>query len=179
MEEANYGLGHHNDIVNWGLEMDKSGPFVSRPRTSATTVGCMIVLDYVVESEYAGGYKVTISNKHKMGPEKRKGYRVDWEDGWVYVDRGRLLHQTEMDCREDRPWPKEGHKSNSHHRNFIECIRSVSNVSAPLKLVTVPPHPVISPTFQTNLAALSNGTLKKRLCRGQGSRQATKDTLLR
>ena len=121
-------IGHHNDIAHWGLEMDKSGPIRVEAKNFRYHGKGMYdqPLDYIVESEYAGGYKVTISNKHKMGPEKRS-MGTEWigEDGWVYVDRGRIAASNrEWIVEKTDRGPKKAYKSNSHHRNFIECIRS-------------------------------------------------------
>lgn len=121
-------IGHHNDIAHWGLEMDKSGPIRVEAKNFRYHGKGMYdqPLDYVVESEYAGGYKVTISNKHKMGPEKRS-MGTEWigEDGWVYVDRGRIAASNrEWIIEKTERGPKKAYKSNNHHRNFIECIRS-------------------------------------------------------
>ena len=52
-------MGHHNDIAHWGLEMDKSGPIRVEAKNFRYHGKGMYdqPLDYVVESEYAGGYK--------------------------------------------------------------------------------------------------------------------------
>ena len=59
-------IGHHNDIAHWGLEMDKSGPIKVEAKGFRYHGKGMYdqPLDYTVVSEYAGGYTVTLSNKH-------------------------------------------------------------------------------------------------------------------
>ncbi len=121
-------IGHHNDIAHWGLEMDKSGPIRVEAKGFRYAEAGMYdqPLDYTVESEYAGGYTITISNRHKMGPENRN-MGTEWigEDGWVYVDRGRIAASNlEWIVEKTDRGPKKAYKSNNHQRNFIECVRS-------------------------------------------------------
>jgi len=128
-------IGHHNDIAHWGLQMDKSGPIRVEAKGFRYHGKGMYdqPLDYRVESEYAGGYKVTISNQHKMGPEKRN-MGTEWigEDGWVYVDRGRIAASNrEWIVEKTDRGPKKAYKSTNHHRNFIECIRSREQAICP------------------------------------------------
>ena len=121
-------IGHHNDIAHWGLEMDKSGPIKVEAKGFRYAEKGMYdqPLDYTVVSEYAGGYTITISNQHKMGPEKRN-MGTEWigENGWVYVDRGRIAASNrEWIVEKTDRGPKKAYKSNNHQRNFIECVRS-------------------------------------------------------
>ncbi|MDG2123831.1 MAG: Gfo/Idh/MocA family oxidoreductase, partial [Verrucomicrobiales bacterium] len=86
-------IGHHNDIAHWGLEMDKSGPVSVEAKNFRYADKGMYdqPIDYEVVSEYAGGYTVTMSNRHKMGKDGRSmGTLWTGTDGWVYVDRGRI-----------------------------------------------------------------------------------------
>jgi predicted dehydrogenase len=121
-------IGHHNDIAHWGLEMDKSGPIKVEAKGFRYAENGMFdhPLDYSVVSEYAGGYTITISNQHKMGPEKRN-MGTEWigENGWVYVDRGRIAASNrEWIVEKTDRGSKKAYKSNNHQRNFIECVRS-------------------------------------------------------
>ena len=121
-------IGHHNDIAHWGLEMDKSGPIKVEAKGFRYPEKGLYdnPVDYSVVSEYAGGYTVTISNRHKMGPDKRN-MGTEWigENGWVYVDRGRIAASNrEWIIEKTDRGPKKAYKSNSHHRNFIEGVRS-------------------------------------------------------
>ncbi|MBT3467786.1 MAG: Gfo/Idh/MocA family oxidoreductase [Opitutae bacterium] len=121
-------IGHHNDIAHWGLEMDKSGPIKVEAKGFRYPEKGLYdnPVDYSVVSEYAGGYTVTISNRHKMGPDKRN-MGTEWigENGWVYVDRGRIAASNrEWIVEKTDRGPKKAYKSNSHHRNFIEGVRS-------------------------------------------------------
>jgi len=128
-------IGHHNDIAHWGLEMDKSGPIEVEAKGFRYHGKGMYdqPLDYTVVSKYAGGYNVTISNKHKMGPEKRS-MGTEWigEDGWVYVDRGRIAASNrEWIAEKTDRGPKKAYHSNSHEGNFLECVRSRKQTICP------------------------------------------------
>ena len=119
-------IGHHNDIAHWGLDLDKSGPVKVEAKNFRYPEKGMYdqPIDYEVLSTYAGGYTVSISNLHKMGPDKRN-MGTEWigEDGWVYVDRGKISASNMDWIREsyDRG-PKKAYKSRDHRRNFIEGV---------------------------------------------------------
>ncbi len=123
-------IGHHNDIAHWGLEMDKSGPIKVEAKGFRYHGKGMYdqPLDYTVVSEYAGGYTVTLSNKHKMGKDKNRSMGTEWhgENGWIYVDRGRIEASNKdwIIERNDRG-PKKAYKAvGGHHQNFIDGIRT-------------------------------------------------------
>jgi predicted dehydrogenase len=112
-------IGHHNDIAHWGLGLDKSGPVKVEARNFRYPEKGMYdqPIDYEVFSTYAGGYTVSISNKNTMGAK--------WigEDGWVYVNRGKIDASNKEWIREvtDRG-PKKAYQSRDHRKNFIEGV---------------------------------------------------------
>jgi predicted dehydrogenase len=114
-------IGHHNDIAHWGLQMDKSGPIKVEAKTFDFPKKGLwdAPINYEVVSEYAGGYTVSMSNRHKMG--------CKWigEDGWVWVTRGKFEASTMDWLREktDRG-PTKAYVSRSHHGNFIDSVKS-------------------------------------------------------
>ncbi len=85
-------------------------------------------LDYTVVSEYAGGYTVTLSNKHKMGKDKNRSMGTEWhgENGWIYVDRGRIeASNKDWIIEKNDRGPKKAYKAvGGHHQNFIDGIRT-------------------------------------------------------
>ncbi len=114
-------IGHHNDIAHWGLEMDKSGPIsVQAKGFTFPAKGIWDApINYEVVSEYEGGTTVSISNRHTMGTK--------WigENGWIYVTRGKIEASNKDWIIESKDrGPKKAYKSGSHHRNFLECVRS-------------------------------------------------------
>ncbi|MCH7226999.1 Gfo/Idh/MocA family protein [Haloferula sp. A504] len=112
-------IGHHNDIAHWGLGLDKSGPVQVEAKGFRYADKGMYdqPLDYEVLSTYADGYTVSISNKNTMG--------CKWigEDGWVYVNRGKIDASNKEWIREsfDRG-PVKAYASRDHRRNFIEGV---------------------------------------------------------
>ena len=121
-------IGHHNDIAHWGLGMDKSGPIQVEAKGFRYPMKGMWdnPIDYEVVSTYEPGYTVTISNRHKMGKDGRNmGTQWTGENGWIYVDRGRI-EASNMDwIREanDRG-PIKAYKSNNHQANFVEGVKT-------------------------------------------------------
>ena len=114
-------IGHHNDIAHWALGEDQGGP----TRVEARNFNWSPVpvykapVNYEVHCEYAGGIRSSIGTHNPMGA------RFIGEDGWVYVNRGKLDVS-------NRDWLKPGfvpgefkaYKSANHVRNFLDCIRS-------------------------------------------------------
>ena len=120
-------IGHHNDIAHWGLEMDQSGPVRVEAKNFRFPEKGMWdnPIDYEIVSTYAPGYTVTLSNRHQMGKENRNmGTQWIGENGWVYVDRGRIEASNADWIREsfDRG-PRKAYKvKGGHHRNWVEGI---------------------------------------------------------
>jgi len=114
-------IGHHNDIAHWALGEDQGGPV----RVEAKNFQWSPVpvykapLHYEVHCEYAGGIRSSIGTHNTMGT------RFIGEDGWVYVNRGKL-------DASNRDWLKPGfvpgefkaYKSTNHVRNFLDCVKS-------------------------------------------------------
>ncbi len=121
-------IGHHNDIAHWGLEKDKSGPIQVEAKEFRFPEKGMYdqAIDYEVVSTYAEGYTVTISNRHKMGNDGRNmGTQWIGDDGWIYVDRGRIeASNREWITESNDRGPKKAYKTRGHHRNFAECVKS-------------------------------------------------------
>ena len=121
-------IGHHNDIAHWGLGMDHSGPEKveaigwTYPKTEIYNAP----VDYEIRSTFSNGVVSTISNKN------RRGTKWIGEEGWVYVDRGKI------ECS-NREWLQEkydrgaikAYQSNNHRQNFLDCIRSREPCIAP------------------------------------------------
>ncbi|MEM9281729.1 MAG: gfo/Idh/MocA family oxidoreductase, partial [Verrucomicrobiota bacterium] len=121
-------IGHHNDIAHWGLGMDQSGPEQveaidwTYPKHDLYNAP----VGYEIRSTFANGVVTSISNKHKMGTK--------WigEDGWVYVDRGKIecSNREWLQEKYDRG-PIKAYQSLDHRQNFLDCIRSREACIAP------------------------------------------------
>ncbi|MCB1229068.1 MAG: Gfo/Idh/MocA family oxidoreductase [Verrucomicrobiae bacterium] len=114
-------IGHHNDISHWGLGMDKSGP------VSVSTVGWTwpetdiynSPVDYEVRCEYPGGIQVSIGSVNPMGTK--------WigEDGWVYVNRGKIEASNPAWLEKGfKAGDKTAYRSENHHGNFLEGVKT-------------------------------------------------------
>ena len=121
-------IGHHNDIVHWSLELDQSGPSQVEAVnwTFPETEIYNTPVHYDVRCQYADGFTTSISDRHASG--------IKWfgEDGWLYVDRGKIDASHKNWIRESfERGPKQLYRSNNHHRNFLEGIRSRKTCIAP------------------------------------------------
>lgn len=121
-------IGHHNDIAHWGLGMDQAGPekVEAVGWTFPDTDIYNTPVNYEIRCTYPGGITSSISNRHPMGTK--------WigEDGWIYVDRGKIEASNREWIREkfDRG-PVKGYVSLDHRQNFLDGIRSRKPCIAP------------------------------------------------
>jgi predicted dehydrogenase len=113
---------HHNDIAQWGLGTERSGPVSIQSEGIAANPGtnCYNTFpEFKITYVYADGTPLICSNK---GPN---GVRFEGEGGWIFVDRGHI-EASDKKLLED-PLPANAiklYESNSHAKNFVECIRS-------------------------------------------------------
>lgn len=114
-------IGHHNDINHWGLDMDQSGPVAVQAGkfTWPETEVYDSPVDYEVLAEYAGGIQVSIGSVNPMGTK--------WigEDGWVYVNRGKIDASNKAWLEKGfKAGDKTAYKSDNHHRNFLDGVKN-------------------------------------------------------
>ena len=132
---------HHNDIAQWALGMDESGPVAveskgKEPPKGGDRYDCHPTFE--VTYTYANGAKVICKSKEN-------GVRFEGEDGkWIFVDRGKI----EASDQKEKPVPgRKGVKakpggpskildeklgadatrlyvSNNHMMNWLDCIKS-------------------------------------------------------
>lgn len=120
-------IGHHNDIAHWALDMDKSGPISVEavgwtfPETDVYNTP----RDYTIRCQFASGTESSISTKN------RGGLKLVGEDGWVWVNRGKIEASDERWLADDFDPGAEVYISDSHARNFLDCIRSRQACIAP------------------------------------------------
>jgi len=121
-------IGHHNDIAHWGIGCEAGGPdrVEARGWTWPETEVYDTPVDYEVVSNYPGGIEGTISTK------LRKGTKWIGEDGWVWVDRGKIeASNPEWLADEFDPGDWTAYASPGHQRNFTDCVRSRQETVAP------------------------------------------------
>ncbi len=77
-------IGHHNDIAQWAIGMERSGP--TRVEATDWTFPKTDVYNtphqYTIQCEYSNKVSSTISSRNKQG------VKVIGTDGWVYARRG-------------------------------------------------------------------------------------------
>ncbi len=114
---------HHNDIAQWGLGTERSGPVtIEAEGEPGDKVGrnCYNTFPkFRVNYTYADGTPLIATN------EGRNGILFDGEDGWIFVGRG-VLEASDPRILEE-PLPANAiklYESNHHAGNFAECMRS-------------------------------------------------------
>ena len=116
-------MGHHVDIAHWGLGLDRTGPiyiegYGEYPRDGLWNT----VTRYYITTNYATGLTMTIAGGHA---EIQSGTKWIGDDGWVWVDRGRIdAHPKSL--LNEKIGPNEIHlyRSPGHVRNFLDCVKS-------------------------------------------------------
>jgi hypothetical protein len=113
---------HHNDIAQWGLGMDGSGPVevealgYADPRPDCYNVHT----DFIVRYRYANGTHLLCTS----GGDN--GIRFVGEDGrWIFVSRS-TIKASSKDLL-DEPLPSDATRlyvSRNHMGNFLECLRT-------------------------------------------------------
>lgn len=121
-------IGHHNDIAHWGMGYENSGP--KRVEAIGWTWAEAEVYDtpvqYEVASEYPDGKSGLISTK------LRNGTKWIGENGWVWVDRGKIEASNPAWLEEKFvPGDWKAYRSPGHQRNFLDCILSRKEAAAP------------------------------------------------
>ena len=121
---------HHNDIAQWGLGTDLTGPVAVEGHGVFPRDGLWDVHGgFHVEYTYASGVKVVCSS------QCRAGVTFEGSDGWVWGDRGALdAHPKALLKTMIGPDEIRLYESNSHKGNFIECIRTRKPTAAPAEI---------------------------------------------
>ncbi|HUV04491.1 MAG TPA: Gfo/Idh/MocA family oxidoreductase [Armatimonadota bacterium] len=113
---------HHNDIAQWGLGMDRSGPLqveASGKAPNPCRNSYNVFPEFDIRYVYPGGVRLLCTTKGK------NGVLFEGDEGWIFVSRGRLNASDQRLL--DEPLPPNAirlYDSNDHVGNFIDCIRS-------------------------------------------------------
>lgn len=127
--------GHHIDIAQWGLGLDRTGPVevegkgVYPPATELYNVP----LEYDFMCKYKNGIKMRVANAAKL----KHGMGAVWygDEGWIHVDRGNKLIASKPELLADLgPDKKALYKSDNHFENFIACVRSRKETITPAEV---------------------------------------------
>lgn len=111
---------HHNDIAQWGLGMDASGPIAIEAQGKRTfgRNSFNAFQEYKVTYTYANG--VTLTSSH----QGENGVQFEGENGWIFVSRG-TIRASDPKLLEE-PLPSNATRlyvSNNHYANFVDCVR--------------------------------------------------------
>jgi predicted dehydrogenase len=113
---------HHNDIAQWGLGADETGPVAveavsSGVGTSPNSYSCPT--DFRITYTYSDGVTLVCSATGK------NGVKFIGENGWIFVDRAHIEASNRRLI--DEPLPDSATRlavSTDHIMNFIDCVRS-------------------------------------------------------
>jgi predicted dehydrogenase len=114
---------HHNDIAQWGLGRDDSGPVAveaegTPPSSDPHSYNCHE--HFKVTYTYDDGTQVLCMS------DGQNGIKFEGENGqWIFVDRGHIDASDKKLL--DEPLPRDHVKlyvSNDHMGNFLDCMRS-------------------------------------------------------
>ena len=114
---------HHNDIAQWGLGMEESGPVQIEGKSFVEMIpgGYDAASEYEIKCKYANGVTMSIVD----GKRFKNGIRFEGEDGWLFVTRGGRDASNEEMLRDNLPdTALRLYKSDSHMGNFFDCVRS-------------------------------------------------------
>ena len=136
---AAYGAGmitgwgaHHNDIAQWGMGTEYTGPVEIQGQTEYPKDGLWDVHgDFSIEYTYANGVKVICADNKK----NKQGIVFEGTEGWVYVKRGQIDAQPKSLLTSTiGPDEIRLYKSNNHKANWLECIKSRAETIAPVEI---------------------------------------------
>jgi predicted dehydrogenase len=123
---------HHNDIAQWGLGMDNSGPVAveveraDAPSRNPNSFNCHP--HFVVRYTYANGPNGANGTVLSCMSDGENGIQFYGEDGkWIFVSRGAIRASDERLLRE--PLPASAVRlevSTNHMGNFLQAVRDRS-----------------------------------------------------
>jgi predicted dehydrogenase len=111
---------HHNDIAQWGMGTERTGPIRITPAKYTFPADGLYetATSFEIIYEYANGVTlITASDGH--------GIRFEGPDGWVHVDRG-FLETSPKELMQEQLGPGDVHlyRSPGHHEDWLNCIRT-------------------------------------------------------
>lgn len=125
-------IGHFNDIAQWGMGVERSGPVeveAAGDWTWAEFEGYNTPVDYDIHCRYASGVTSSIGNQYGGGAK--------WigEEGWIHAspDKQEASNPALLSPGFD-PGPIKAYESKSHHENFLDGIRARKECIAPAEI---------------------------------------------
>lgn len=128
--------GHHCDIANWGMNTEYSAPIAIEGRAvyPAAQDGLFDTPEsYYFECKFAEGFTMIVADRRQQ--PKGMGAHFIGENGWVYVDRSGIdAEPKSLLTSIIGPNEIQLYKSNDHHQNFLDCVRSRALTIAPVEV---------------------------------------------
>jgi len=121
---------HHNDIAQWALGTEYSGPVEIEGQGVYPRDGVWDVHgDFRIEYTYPSGVKVLCSSEYRVG------VTFEGSEGAIYVSRG-ILETNPKALAKETFGPTETHLyvSNSHKGNFLSCVRNRRETVSPVEI---------------------------------------------
>ncbi|MEI6176111.1 MAG: Gfo/Idh/MocA family oxidoreductase [Verrucomicrobiota bacterium] len=162
-------IGHHCDIAHWGIANpqygcgpdDAVGPLeVSATATFPNKEDVWnTATKFRIECKYPNSIDFVIAGGHD---DIQGGAKWIGPDGWVQVDRGSFKASNTDWIREIQKLDKKGdlkvsvYKSENHHMNFLDCIKSRQRTITPVEIA----HRSQTPGHLGHIAASVGRTLK-------------------
>jgi predicted dehydrogenase len=126
---------HHNDIILWALDMDRSGPVSIEGKQLIDMIpgGFTAASEYEVTYTYANGIvhtcKSTTASEWHGGVKdpngQQHGIKFHGSEGWIWVTRGSIKASERRLLTEKLPNDaRYVYLSNDHMGNFIDCVKS-------------------------------------------------------
>ena len=139
-------VGHHADIALWGLGFDATQPLEVGGAGEFPPQDAVwnTATQYRVECKYPQNITMTIAGGYD---DIKSGTKWIGTEGWVYVDRNKFDASND-EWNDYKTLPDnlakiKLYKSNDHHKNFLDCIRSRKPTITPVKTAnnsTTPGH---------------------------------------
>lgn len=124
--------GHHIDIAQWGLGLERTGPVEIEGRGEYPKDGIFNVpMTYRFVCKYANGIELTVANNKQLA----QGAKWYGEKGWIYVRRGKLEADPKSVLDEVIGADEiRLYKSTDHHGNFLDCVKTRKETVAPIEI---------------------------------------------
>ncbi|MDP2337984.1 MAG: Gfo/Idh/MocA family oxidoreductase [Bacteroidota bacterium] len=128
--------GHHIDIAQWGLGLDRTGPEEISGEGVYPPSGELynVPVEYDFTCKYKSGVTIRVANASRLP----QGMGVTWygENGWIHVDREDKLIASKPELLSEKLGAdkKPLYKSNDHWGNFLECVHSRKETITPVEV---------------------------------------------
>jgi predicted dehydrogenase len=128
---VNWGV-HHLDIAVWGCPTVAGEPFEVECKGSYRNDGLTDnINDWQAEFDYASGLRMTYTD---TGNPNKQGCQFEGDEGWVHVNRKGIWAEPKSLLQvKIKPNETHLHESDSHHADFVNCVRTRRDPIAPVE----------------------------------------------